>query len=139
YGPVIANCSELARLFSKPEPVDFLGELLWERAKALSPQHRAQAAELLEGCARLADRQPAVIVRLIETLTGKGVLAPAPAVLQPGQPEPEICAQHLLLSAGQADPAIVPRALEYSRVLLAPLAGANRCAVIDHLTQSCQF
>jgi hypothetical protein len=140
YEAVIANCSELARLLSRPESVDFLGELLLERANGLSPQQRAQAAELLDGCARLAGRQPGVIVRLIEALTTKGVLpAAAPALELSHEANPEICAQRLLLSAGQGDLTTVPRALEYSRLLLASVGGGTQDAVLDNLTEFCRF
>lgn len=137
---VISNCGEVARLLSKPEPVDFLGELLLERAGGLSPQHRAQAAELLNGCAGLAVRQPEVIIRLIEVLTTKGVLQAAPPALQLSHAQdPERCAQRLLLSAGEGDPTLVPRALEYSRLLLASVGGGNHRALLDDLTESCRF
>ncbi|HEU5443098.1 MAG TPA: hypothetical protein VFU61_04695, partial [Steroidobacteraceae bacterium] len=138
YGPVISNCGEVARLLCKPQPVDFLGELVLERAGGLSPQHRAQAAELLDGCAGLAVRQPEVIIRLIEALTAKGVLQAAPAARELSR-APELCAQRLLLSAGEGDPTVVPRALEYSRLLLASVEDGSHRALLDNLTQSCRF
>lgn len=140
YGPVISNCGEVARLFSKPEPVDFLGELVLERAGGTSPQHRAQAAELLDGCAGLAVRQPGVIIRLIEALTTKGALGAAPAALELSRKEaPELCAQRLLLSAGEGDPTIVPRALEYSRLLSATMGHGSHRTLLDNLAESCRF
>jgi DNA polymerase III delta prime subunit len=140
YEPVIFHCSEVARLFSKPEPMDFLGERVLELAHALSPQHRAPAAELLDGCAGLAVRQPAVIVHLIEALTASGVLRAVPPALEPSPaPAPEIRAQRLLTSAGEAEPAIVPRALEYSRQLLAPAGAGDDRNVLGSLAESCQF
>lgn len=141
YEPVIANCGELARLFSSPERVDFLSELLLERANGLSPQSRAEAAELLDGCARLAVCQPEMITRLIEALTARGVLRAGPAALEPSDADdPEIRAQRLLTSAAESDPAIVPRALEYSRQLLARvLPEGGHMAVRGILTEFCQF
>ncbi len=139
YGPVISNCGGIARLFSSPDRVDFLNDLLWERANGLSPQNRAEAAELLDGCARLAVCQPEVIVRLIEALTAKGVLRIVPPALEPRRADdPEVDAQRLLMSAAECDPSIVPRALEYSRQLLARVRAGDR-ALLDNLTDFCQF
>lgn len=142
YEPVIANCGELARLLSSPERTDFLSELLLERANGLSPQSRAEAAELLDGCARLAVCQPEMITRLIEALTTRGVLRAEPAALAPSHADdPEIRAQRLLTSAAECDPAIVPRALEYSRQLLARVLpdSSGYMAVRGSLTEFCQF
>ncbi len=142
YEAVITHCGDVARLFSSAERVDFLSALMWERANGLSPQSRAQAAALLDGCARLAARRPELVVRLIEALTANGVLRmAAPAPERPEADSPEVRAQRLLLSAAACDPTIVPRALEYSRQLLARLrAGdAGRRALLDGLTESCQF
>jgi len=83
-----------------------------------------------------------VIVGLIEALTAKGVLRPAPPPRELSHAEqPEICAQRLLLSAAEGDPTIVPRAFEYSRRLLAFVGdgdGSHR-TLLDNLTESCQF
>ena len=142
YEPVIANCVDVARLFAKPERVDVLRELVLERVNGWSPQNRAEAAELLDGCTRLAARQPGLIVRLIEDLMAKGVLRAAPTVREPSQPiDPEVSAQRLLVSAGECDPAIVPRALEYSRQLLACMRADEdgHRALFDSLTELCRF
>ena len=123
YEPVIGNCGDLGRLFSSPEHVDFLSELVLERANELSPENRREAAEMLDGCARLAVRQPAVIVRLIEALAAKGVLRAAPPAQELAHTDnPEACAQRLLLSAGECDPTIVRWGLEFP-----PAIGAGSC------------
>ena len=134
YEPVISNCGDVGRLFSSAGCVDFLSELLLERANELSAENRAEAAEMLDGCARLAVRQPGVIVRLIDALTARGVLS--------GHvDDPELRAQRVLLAAGECDPAIVPRALEYSRQLLerSPADEESHRALLDGLVQFCQF
>lgn len=134
YEPVISNCGDVGRLFSSPERVDFLSELVLERVNELSAESRAEAAEMLDGCGRLAVRQPGVIVRLIDALTARGVLG--------GRvDEPELRAQRVLLAAGECDPAVVPRALEYSRELLERVpAGEERYrALLDGLAQFCRF
>jgi hypothetical protein len=142
YEPVIANCVDVARLFAKPERVDVLRELVLERVNGWSPQNRTQAAELLDGCTRLAARQPGLIVRLIEDLTAKGVLRAAPTMGELSHMEdPEVSAQRLLTSAGECDPAIVPRALEYSRRLLACARaddGSHR-TLFESLAELCRF
>ncbi|HVS77035.1 MAG TPA: hypothetical protein VHE11_08880 [Steroidobacteraceae bacterium] len=139
YERVICNCGDVARLFSRPERVDFLGEMVLERANGLSSESRAEAAGLLDGCTRLAVRQPGVVVRLIEALTERGVLRTVRPALHGD--DPEIRAQRLLTSAGECDPAIVPRALEYSRQLM---AGAREDevghrALLEVSTESCRF
>jgi hypothetical protein len=142
YEPLIRNCGDVARLFCVPERMDFLGDLLWERANELSPQDRAQAAGLLEGCGRLAVRRPELVVRLIEALTVRGVLRADPAAPELSRADnPEVRAQRLLLSAGECDPAIVPGALEYSSRLLqrARADDGGYRAVLDGLTALCQF
>ncbi len=142
YEPVIAHCGEIARLFSGPERVDFLSELVLERADGLSAQSRAGLAELLDGCTRLAVCQPESITRLIEALTARGLLRAEPAALEPSDAaDTEIRAHRLLLSAAECEPTIVPRALEYSRQLLArvrPDEGA-RTALHGSLADFCQF
>ena len=134
YQPVIANCGDGGRLFSSPERVDFLSELLLERANELSVENRAAAEEMLDGCTGLAVRQPGVIVRLIDALTARGVLGRH-------ADNPEVGAQRLLLSAGEHDPTIVPRALEYSRQLLRRVRPDEEVyrALRDRLTEFCQF
>jgi hypothetical protein len=142
YDQVIRNCDDIARIFSTAARVDFLSELLLEQPKAPSPQTRAEASELLEGCSRLAVRHPGLTVQLVDALTTTGVLrpvSPAPGLDFPDSPE--ACAQRLLMSAAESDPALVPRALEYSRQLLAGARaheGASR-AVLDDLTEFCRF
>ena len=142
YESVITNCGDVARLFCSPERVDFLSELVLERASELSPENRPEAAEMLEGCARLTVRQPAVIVRLIEALAAKDVLRAAPPAQELAHADnPEACAQRLLLSAGECDPTIVRWALEYSRQLLerARADEGGYRALLDTLKESCQF
>ena len=142
YQQVISNCGDVTRLFCGPERLDLLSDLLLEQANGLSPQSRAQAAALLEGCAHLAVRRPDVIVRLIEALTARGVLLAVPRTPEPCETDhPDFRAQRLLIAAGECDPSIVPRALEYSRQLLARVgtdASAHR-VLLDALAQSCQF
>lgn len=148
YESLTGNFCGDARLFSGPDRVDLLSELLLERINELSPQDRAEAAGLLDGCTLLAVRQPGVIVRLIDALMARGVLRADPAALEPSQlaalepshsESPELRAQRLLLSAGECDATIVPRALEYSRQLLARArTGAHR-VLLDRLTEFCQF
>lgn len=142
YEPVIANCGNVGRLFCGPERVDFLSELLLERANELSAENRAEAAEMLDGCAPLAVRQPGVIVRLIEALTARSVFRPVAAALEPGHADnPEVHALRLLLAAGECDPVIVPQALEYSRKLLEHVRAADggHQALLDSLREFCQF
>jgi hypothetical protein len=150
YDPVIANCGDLARLLTRPERVDFLTELMLERADALSPQSGAAAAELLQGCTLLAGRRPEAIVRLVAALEARGILrevAPA-GELSPAE-GPEVRAQRLLMSAGECDPTLVPRALEYSRTRLVrarsedsaedSAEGGGHRALLDTLTEFCRF
>ena len=142
YEQVISNCGDVGRLFSSQERVDFLSELLLERANELSPENRPEAAEMLDGCARLAVRQPGVIVHLIEALTARGVIRAVPPPLELARADnAEASAQRLLMSAGECDPTIVPRALEYSRQLLQGLRAAadGHRALLDTLTEFCQF
>jgi hypothetical protein len=142
YERVICHCADIARLISSPQRMDLLSELMWERADSLAPHDRAQAAELLQGCSLLAAREPDLIVRLIEALTANGVLRIGPPGPQPSQADdPEVQAQRLLMSAAEADPAVVPRAFEYSRRLLAQARNDDpgRRALLDGLTDACQF
>jgi len=142
YEPVIRNCGDVARLFSTPARVDFLSELVLERASGLSAQTARETFELLDSCSGLAARQPAAIVRLIEVLTAKSALRPAVPVRELTQTDnPEVRAQVLLATAGEHDPTIVPRALEYARRLLGRARGDENVyvALREKLTASCQF
>lgn len=141
YEPVMRHCGDIARLFSTPARVDVLSELVLERVNGLS-QAQSEVLELLDSCSHLAVRQPGTIVRLIEALTAKGVLQASPAARELGRPDnPEVRAQRLLAMAGEHDPALVPRALEYSRRLLACARSdaASSRSVRDSLMRSCQF
>ena len=142
HEPAIRNCGDVARLLAAPQRVDFLSERVLERAGELSPPHRAQATGMLGACSRLAVQQPGVIVRLIEDLTVKGVLGcvgPTPGLSHAD--DPEVLAQKLLMSAGECDPTIVPRALEYSRQLLERMRAHrdSHCALLEDLAEFCQF
>lgn len=142
YERVVSNCGDVARLLSGRERVDFLSELVLERAGALSPQSRAEAAELLEGCASLAGRHPEAIVRLIDLLTAKDILRTVHPTLEPSPPDlVEARAQRLLMSAAECDPTLVPRALEYSRHLLTRVRADDHVSSVlqGSLAQSCQF
>jgi hypothetical protein len=139
---VICNCGEIARLFSSPQPVDFLSELVLERANGLLPENRVEVGELLEGCAGLAVRRPGIAVRIVELLTAKEVLRVAPAALEASPAgEPEVRAQRLLTSAAECDATLVPRALEYSRQLLVRVRGddATHPEPRRSLADFCQF
>lgn len=142
YEPVIRNCGDIARLFAAPARVEFMTELVLERANGLPPQNRAQLLELLDGCAALALRQPGAIAPLVDALTTKGVLRAAPPGRELSHADnPEIRAQRLLVLAAEHDPTVVARALEYSRQLLACAGtdiGACR-ALRDNLLGFCQF
>lgn len=142
YDPVISNCGDVGRLFSSPERVNFLSELLLEMAAELRPENRTEAAEMLVGCAGLAVQQPRVVVRLIEALGANGVLLALPAALEPGRAlHPEVHAQGLLIAAGECDPTIVPRALDYARQLLESVRADDDTyrALLDSLGEFCQF
>lgn len=142
YERVIDRFGDLTRLLAKPERVDFLSELLLERANGLSPQHGSQTAGLLDGCVRLAARQPQVVVRLFEALTVKGVLRAVPPPQELSREDnPEVRALRLLSAAGEADSALVPRALEYARQLLAVARAdaSGQRALLDTLAWSCQL
>lgn len=142
YDRLISNCDDIARLFSTKPRVDFLSELLLQRLNGPSLQSRAEAAELLGGCSRLAVRHPRLTVQLVEALTTMGVLQP---VSSPPEPDfadgPEVRAQRLLLRAAESDPTLVPRALEYSRQLLAGTRAHDAAdrAILDGLTEFCRF
>jgi DNA polymerase III delta prime subunit len=142
YEPALSNCSDIARLFAKAERLDFLSEMLSDRVSALSSQDPAEAADMLAGCAGVARRQPGVILRLIEGLTAKGILRALPPAQALRQADSLVIRAHrLLLSAGEYDPSIVPRALENSRQLLESVRaedGAHRI-VLDGLVEFCQF
>jgi hypothetical protein len=119
YEPVIRNCGDIARLFSTPVRVDFLSELVLERASDLSAQTPLETFGLLDSCSGLAARQPGAIVRLVEVLMAKGALRidPPPGELSQAH-NPEVRAQLLLATASEHDTTIVARALEYCRRLL---------------------
>ncbi len=141
YEQVISNCDDIARLLSTPARVDFLTELVLERANGLSLQSRVEAAELLQGCTPLAVRHPGLTVRLVEALTTMGVLRPvSPAPELSFADSPELRAQRLLLSAAESDPTLAPRALEYSRPLLTGVRARDGYrAVLDDLMEFCRF
>jgi hypothetical protein len=142
YEPVIRNCGEIARLFSTPARVDFLTELVLERANHLSAQTQAEAFGLLASCSGLAARQPGAIVRLVEVLTGKGALRAEPTARELAQAgNPELRALLLLATAGEHDTTIVARALEYARLLLARAHadGDSYRLLHDELLTSCRF
>lgn len=142
YDQVISNCDDVARLFSTATRADFLSELLLERPSGPSLQSRAEAAELLQGCSRLAVRHPGLTVQLVEALTTTGILRPVSPAPEPGFADsPEVRAQRLLMSAAESDPTLVPRALEYSRQLLAGVRGhEDACrAVLEDQTEFCRF
>ena len=142
YERVISNCDDIARLFSTPARVDVLSELMLERANGVALQSRAQTTELLDGCAPLAARHPGIAVKLVEALTMKGILRPLCAAPELGLGDsPEALAQRLLMSAAESDPTLVPRALEYSRQLVAGVRAdeAAHRAVLDDLTEFCRF
>jgi DNA polymerase III delta prime subunit len=141
YEPVMRNCGDVARLFAAPARVDLVSGLVLERANGLA-ESQSEVLELLDSCSFLAARQPGTIVRLIEALTATGTLRAAPAARELSRPDnPEIRAQRLLTMAGESDPALVPRALAYSRGLLtcARPDVASYQSVRDSLTASCQF
>jgi DNA polymerase III delta prime subunit len=142
YEPVIRNCGDIARLFSSPVRVEFLSELVLDRATHLSAQTQTETFELLASCSGLAARQPAAIVRLVEVLTAKGALRAEPPAREVRQPDnPEARAQSLLATASEHDTTIVVRALEYSRGLLARCAADSDSYrfLHDELLTSCRF
>lgn len=142
YDQVISNCDDIARPFSTATRVDFLSELLLERSNGHSLQGRAEAAELLEGCSRLAVRHPGLTVQLVDALTTMGVLQPVSPPPGPDFADSlEVCAQRLLMAAAESDPTLVPRALEYSRQLLAGTRAHDDVyrLILDDLTELCRF
>jgi hypothetical protein len=142
YEPVIRNCGDVTRLLSAAPRVEVMSELVLERARGLAPQSRSEALELLEGCASLVSRQPGGIVELVDALAANGILRAAPPARELSQADNlEVRAQRLLASAGERDHAIVPRALEYSRRLLACARAddAAHRALHESLLRLCQF
>ena len=138
---IIRNCADIGRLFCTSTRMDFLSELVLERAGALPAQARPEAVRLLQGCSSLAVRQPGTIVRLIEVLAIKGILRAEPAAGELDADALEVNAWVLLAMAGEHDPAIVPHAMEYARRLLvcARSDAANHTSLRDALASSCQF
>ena len=139
---VSRNCVDVGRLFATTPRVDLLSELVLERAEGLSAETPAEARGLLQACSYLAGRRPVTIVRLVEVLETRGVLRAAPAARELGHGDaPEVRARSLLVIASEHDPTLVPRAMEYSRHLLAcARSDADSYRFLwDNLLNSCQF
>jgi hypothetical protein len=143
YHEVITrNCADIARLFSTSTRVDLLSELALERAEGLTVGMHAEALQLLDGCSSLATRQPGTVVRLVEVLTEKGILRAEPPARELNHPDNlEVHAQSLLTLASEHDPTVVPRAMEYSRHLVAYARKEARSYQVlrENLTAPCQF
>jgi hypothetical protein len=142
HEPITRNCGDIARLFSTSTRVDLLSELVLERADELTTGTRSEALQLLDGCASLAARQPATVVRLIEILTDKGILRTDPPARELDQADNlEVRAQSLLTLASECDPTIVARAMEYSRRLVtcARKDVGSYQSLRDNLTAPCEF
>jgi DNA polymerase III delta prime subunit len=117
---VMRNCANISRLFSTAKSVDVLSPLVLTRANSLQPADRHATLQLLQSCAPLAARQPTTIVRLLEMLEARNVLRKAPPAAELNNTDNlEVYAQSLLLTASEYDTTLVPRALDYSRQLLA--------------------
>jgi hypothetical protein len=142
HDPITRNCADIDRLFSTSTRVDVLSELVLERAGGLSAETRVEALPLLESCSGLALCQPATVLRLIEVLSAKEILrADPPARELDNADNLEVQAQFLLMKASEQDPTVVPRAMEYSRRLVArarTCAGSYQ-ALRDNLTAACRF
>jgi DNA polymerase III delta prime subunit len=139
---ITRNCADIARLFSTSTRVDLLSELALERAEGLTAGMHAEALQLLDGCSSLATRQPDTVVRLVEVLTEKGILRAEPPARELNHPDNlEVHAQSLLTLASEHDPTVVPRAMEYSRHLVACARKEARSyqALRENLTAPCQF
>ena len=136
------NCVDVGRLFAATPRFDLLSDVVLERAQGLSAETPAEALELLDSCSYLAARRPGTIVRLVDTLAARGVLRAAPPARELSHSDsPEVRARSLLISASEHDPTLVPRAMEYSRHLLA-CAGTDvdsRRFLRDDLLTYCQF
>lgn len=139
---VSRNCVDVGRLFAATPRFDLLSEVVLERAEGLSDQAPAEVLGLLDTCSHLAVRRPGTVARLVEALQARGVLRAAPPATElshNGSPEVRACS--LLINASEHDPTLVPRAMEYSRHLLA-CARANADSqrfLRDRLLGSCQF
>jgi hypothetical protein len=117
---VMRNCADIGRLFSTAKRVDVLSPWVLARAHALEPADRHATLQLLRSCAPLAGRQPTTVVRLVEMLEAKAVLRQMPPAAELNDVDNlEAHAQSLLLTASEYDTTGVPRALDYSRQLLA--------------------
>jgi hypothetical protein len=142
HDSITRNCADIARLFSTSTRVDLLSELALERAEGLAAGSHTEALQLLDGCFSLATRQPGTVVRLVEGLTEKGILRADPPARELNQPDNlEVRSQALLTLASEHDPTIVPRAMEYSRRLVACARKEARSyrALRENLTAPCQF
>ena len=141
-GPIIRNCTDIGRLFATAARVDLVSEQVLARAEALSAQAQPEARAVLDSCATLAARNPATVVRLVDVLTKKGILRADPPARELSPTDSlEVRAQQLLTTASEQDPTVVPKALEYSRRLLAcaRTEAHNYQSLLGSLTSSCQF
>ena len=141
-GPIIRNCTDIGRLFATATRVDLVSEQVLARAEALSAQAQPEVLAVLDSCATLAARNPATVVRLVDVLTKKGILrADPPARELSPTGSLEVSAQLLLTTASEQDPTVVPKAMEYSRRLLAcaRTEARNYQSLLNSLASSCQF
>jgi hypothetical protein len=139
---VVRNCSDIGRLLATTPSVDVLSPLVLARARALRPGDLFETSKLLQSCAPLAARQPMTIVRLVELLEAQNVLRQTPPAGELAHSDTlEVQAQSLLLAASEYDATVVPRALDYSRRLLASARGdpSSYETVHNNVSSHCRF
>jgi hypothetical protein len=115
---VIRNCAGVERLFSTPTDVDLVGPVVLERAAAMRPESHAATLALLENSRALAQRKPAVIFSLFQSLQEHGAVRPDPPAEELDNLDSvEIHARNLLLQASVQHIGGVRLAMEYACTL----------------------
>ncbi len=108
----MANCGEIGQLFAAANDVDLLSKIILDRARTVSRDNGPAVMQLLQLCQPLAASRAATVVEVAGILESRGILrrdTPTDTV--------ELNVLALLLSAAQADPTAVPKALGLGRDL----------------------